>query len=444
MRRSGISFHAFLVLFFFLVIGCYAQKKPDRAAKKPEGEGIIEKEYDETGLMYTTIEGLVMAGYQGWFGAEGDASGRGWYHYKNSCGFMPGCSTIDMWPDMSEYPVKYQSPFVNKDGSPAYLFSSYDESTIDLHFKWMKEYGIDGVYMQRFIAEIRPSNKMGKRHFDKVLEYALKAAKKYDRAICIMYDLSGAKAAEVRSFVEKDFRELEQKFSLFDNEINPTYLRHKGKPMVATWGVGFNDNRAYNVEDAKIMVKSLKGDDNRLSVLLGVPYWWRTLGGDTVNDPELIELIKDVDVIMPWAVGRYNSDNYASIAGQTLAEDVFWCKNQGVDYIPLAFPGFSWGNMYAGNPYNAIPRNKGDFLWKQVAGAKASGAKSLYIAMFDEIDEATAIFKVRHEGDTPRNGDGKFIGIEPSLKTDHYLWLTGEAAKWFHGEASYSSKRPER
>ncbi|WP_200976389.1 glycoside hydrolase family 71/99-like protein [Echinicola sp. 20G] len=442
MNRYPLTVILILLILVSLVCGCSAEESPE--PEKVDPVPSKEKEYDETGLLYTSVEGLVMAGYQGWFGAEGDDSGRGWYHYQNQCGFMPGCSTIDMWPDMTAYSDKYTSPFVYADGSPAFLFSSFDESTIDLHFKWMKEYGIDGVYMQRFVAEVRPSNEKGKRHFDTVLEHALKAAKKYDRAICIMYDLSGATAEEVRGFVEQDFRELENKFGLFDNETNPTYLRHNGKPLVAVWGVGFNDNRPYDIEDASVMVEGLKGDDNRLSVMLGVPYRWRTLGDDTVDDTGLHDLIKDCDVIMPWAVGRYSSDNYANVAGQTLAGDVQWCSINGVDYIPLAFPGFSWGNMYAGNPYNAIRREKGDFFWKQVAGAKMSGASSLYIAMFDEIDEGTAIFKVSHEGDTPLNGDGKFIGIDPELQTDHYLWLAGEATKWFHGIAGYGAQQPER
>jgi ferritin-like protein len=55
----------------------------------------------------------------------------------------------------------------------------------------MKEYGIDGVFMQRFVVEIK--NEKGKRHFNKVLENALSSSKKYERAICIMYDLSGCK-----------------------------------------------------------------------------------------------------------------------------------------------------------------------------------------------------------------------------------------------------------
>jgi len=44
-----------------------------------------------------------------------------------------------------------------------------------------------------------------------------------------------------------------------------------------------------------------------------------------------------------------------------------------------------------------IPRNKGEFFWKQIAGAIESGAEMLYVAIFDEIDEGTAIFKSAHK-----------------------------------------------
>jgi hypothetical protein len=85
---------------------------------------------------FMSYKGLVMAGYQGWFNAPEDGAGRGWNHYTKNGEFHPGMCTIDMWPDMTEYQVKYKTPFKFADGSPAYTFSSYDKSTTDLHFRW--------------------------------------------------------------------------------------------------------------------------------------------------------------------------------------------------------------------------------------------------------------------------------------------------------------------
>ena len=103
---------------------------------------------------FTSYKGLVMAGYQGWFNCEGDGADRGWTHYSKWGKFEDGSCTIDYWPEMDEYEVTYETPFKFPDGSPAHVFSPYDESTVDLHFKWMKEYGVDGVFMQRFFFRI--------------------------------------------------------------------------------------------------------------------------------------------------------------------------------------------------------------------------------------------------------------------------------------------------
>lgn len=131
------------------------------------------------GKHYDSYKGLVMAGYQGWFNAPDDGAGRGWHHYESNRGFYPGSCTIDFWPDVTEYETTYPTDFRYDDGSTAHVFSSYDESTVDTHFRWMKEYGLDGVFMQRFVAEIR--NPSGKHHFTKVLDSAMKAANKYER-----------------------------------------------------------------------------------------------------------------------------------------------------------------------------------------------------------------------------------------------------------------------
>ncbi len=433
-------------LFLLLILSC-SDSDPE-IEKEEEVENpnppVEEKVYDETGLSYTTYTNLVMAGYQGWFAAEGDESNRGWYHYKNNCGFFPGCSSIDMWPDMTDYDKKYITPFEYEDGSKAFLYSPFDESSIDLHFKWMKEHGIDGVHMQRFLVEVLPSNPKGKRHFNTVLKHALKAAKKYDRAISIMYDLSGSESVELDK-LKQDWSELVGEFNLFDNVENPTYLRHNGKPFLSIWGVGFNDNRKYSIADVDRLVENLKGPRNEVSIMLGVPYYWKTFGNDTENNQALHTLIKKVDIIMPWAVGRYNSPE--SFNPDNIYQDIRWTDANNIDYVPLVFPGFSWGNLKQDlQKYNQIPRLKGDFLWKQISGAKAAGAKSLYVAMFDEIDEGTAIFKVKRENELPLNGeDGyRFIGIDEDLESDYYLWLTGQAANWFHGQVDYNSSKPER
>lgn len=431
-----------------LIIGMFSacsKTTTNQEKEEPEKPNPVDSTdgYDTSGLLYPKYEGLVMAGYQGWFNAEGDGANRGWYHYQGDNNvFEPGVTKVDFWPDMTEYTKKYKSPFKFADGSDAYLFSSNDEETIDLHFKWMKDYGIDGVHMQRFLGEVKPSNPSGKAHFNKVLTSALKAAKKYGRAISIMYDLSGSVPQDFAA-LEQDWKELVETHKLYDKEANPTYLWHNGKPLMSIWGVGFSDDRQYSIQDVDKLVDKLKAGEKKVSIMLGIPYYWRTLDRDTEPDPALHALIKKADIIMPWAVGRYKMEDFNP---NIVREDMQWAAQNKVDYVPLVFPGFSWGNLQKKPElYYQIPRLKGDFIWKQMSNAISAGAMSLYVAMFDEIDEGTAIFKSAREKDTPLNGDKfSFVGIENDLPTDHYLWLTGESAKWIKGGTGYTAERPVR
>lgn len=389
---------------------------------------------------YPSCNGLVMAGYQGWFSTPDDGLGRGWHHYQKKGKFEPGYVSVDFWPDVSDYHKTYETAFFRPDGSKARVYSPADPSTADLHFRWMKEYGIDGVYLQRFVSEIR--HEKGKRHFDTVLENALSAASRYGRAVSIMYDLSGCSSADM-DIVMNDWTDIRRRFALDDPGRNPTYLHHRNRPLLAVWGVGFNDNRKYTTGDVQRLVRRLK--ESGLSLLIGVPYYWRTLDRDTLPDSSLHEVIADSDVVMPWAVGRYNGESYARIAATVLEGDLRWCRDRDVDYMPLAFPGFSWGNLKESpSVYNQIPREKGTFFWKQVAGARTAGAGSLYVAMFDEIDEGTAIFKTLGQEEVPGNASGRFVGIETGLPSDYYLWLTGQAGNWFNGKSGYGTALPRR
>jgi hypothetical protein len=426
-----------LIAFICLIPCCSSSEKENPPVEEP-----TETVYDETGCLYTSYDNLVMAGYQGWFTAMGDGADRNWHHYEKSGKFEPGYTNVDFWPDISEYTKTYKTAFKYADGTDAYVYSPYDEESVDLHFKWMKDYGIDGVFMQRFVSEIK--NAKGKNHFNKVLSNALKAAKKYQRAICVMYDLSGCSSSDMQVLLN-DWNELQTLYSLFDNVTNPTYLRHNKKPLVVLWGVGFNDGRNYSLADVQGLMEKLRGETKKVSIMLGVPYYWRTLDHDTQNNQLLHTLIKSSDIIMPWAVGRYNNTSYPNTAALTLINDLAWCRTNNVTYVPLVFPGFSWGNLKNDfTIYNQTPRLKGDFMWSQIAGAKQAGAKSLYIAMFDEMDEGTAIFKCAREGKLPLNASGKFVGIEADLASDYYLWLAGQGARWFHGDNSFGVTKPVR
>ena len=383
-------------------------------------------------VRFKSIKNLVMAGYQGWFNTPEDGAGLGWKHFEKEKEFKPGKCTIDLWPDVSEYEKTYETAFKLPDETPAKVFSSYDASTTDLHFKWMKQYGIDGVFMQRFVVSIR--NQKGKDNYNKILNNAVLSAEKYDRAICLMYDLSGMEAGE-EDILIRDWKELCKKYKLVSRNNNH-YVYHHGKPLVAVWGIGFNDRRKYGYGQVKKIIDFLKSEG--CSILVGVPTHWRTLTIDAVSDTRLLELVKQADIVHPWLVGRFDNHTYEPYR-KLIEEDIKWCKANGKDYMPVLFPGFSWHNMKKDAPQNMIPRLGGRFFWQQVKGAVDAGAESLYLAMFDEIDEGTAFFKCTN---TPPVGESSFITYEGEAP-DHYLWLAGEAAKYLRGELR-SSRMPVR
>lgn len=389
----------------------------------------------EPGVDRTTLTGKVMCGYQGWFNAEGDGADRGWVHWsRDRMQFAPGTATVDLWPDVSELTPeeRFATDFTLPDGRPAEVFSSYQRPTVLRHFQWMREYGIDGVFVQRFISGLRDPRVL--RHTNTVLNHCREGANRSGRTYAVMYDLSGLGANRIQE-VQEDWRALRERMRVTED---PAYLKHRGKPLVTVWGIGFNDGRAYSLAECRQLVDFLKADG--CSVMVGIPTYWRELRADCLPDPSLHELLRQVDVVSPWTVGRHGDlAGVKRYADQVLGADLAWCRERKLDYLPVVFPGFSWHNL-KGGPLNQIPRRQGEFLWSQFRAAKQAGADMIYVAMFDEVDEGTAIFKCTNN--VPPAGESEFIPYE-GLASDHYLKLTGAGAKMLRGEIPADAPRPE-
>jgi hypothetical protein len=389
---------------------------------------------------HDSLDGKVFAGYQGWF-APADEDGKPvWRHLGKRGKFEPGFCGIDLWPDVGELTAEELVPtgFKFADGRVANVFSSANAKTVERHFAWMRECGIDGAFLQRFATD----TSYARPHMDKVLSNVRAAAEKNDRSWVLMYDLSGLRAGEIQSKLVEDFKRL---VKADDFRKDRTYLKHQGKPLVAVWGVGFNDGRRYTLAECRALVKFLKEDAEfgGNAVMLGVPYYWRELKNDTVNDPALLDAVAEADVIQPWAVGRLATPQDAKNRGErSIAPDVKWATEKGKFYLPVIFPGFSFHNSSNGRmKLDQIPRRGGEFLWAQGVAAKRAGAKAVYVAMFDEMDEGTAIFKTA-TSEVPA-GETKFV-TEPGVPSDQYLWLSGRIGKVLRGEAEATDEMPAR
>jgi hypothetical protein len=421
------------------------------AAAEPDWSGINRMSLDDVaarvmqpykgpsvrGVNNGTLAGKVMCGYQGWFAAPGDGLDRGWYHWEKGGKFEPGACTIDLWPDVTELgpDERHATAFRMADGRPAEVFSSFNRKTVLRHWQWMAQHGIDGGFVQRFVNEV--SHPKGLRQFTTVLAHCREGANAYGRTYAVMYDLSGMGAGQMDR-IQRDWRWLVARMAVTKD---PAYLKHRGKPVVSLWGFGFSDGRKYTPQEGLALVDWLKNDPEAggCAVMLGVPTYWRTLKRDCVDDPTVHALIAKADVASPWMVGRYGKPEDARRhAAEVWTADIAWCRERGVDYMPVVFPGFSWHNMNLKSPLDQIPRLRGEFLWAQVVGAKRAGATMLYTAMFDEVDEGTAIFKCTN---TPPVGDSPFLTYE-GLPSDFYLWLTGQAGRLLRGQIPVTDAVP--
>jgi hypothetical protein len=390
-----------------------------------------------------TLTGKVMCGYQGWFSAQGDGMGIGWQHYTLH-GHQTDIATVDFWPDVSELDKDeiHDSPLRMPDGRPAPVFSSANPKTVLRHFDWMRTHGIDGVFLQRFGSAIRSDKH--RAFTDRVMENVRAASAKTGRSWALMYDLSGLRRGEIESIVMQDWKRLRNERHVLDD---PHYLRHGGRPVVAVWGIGFNDGRDYTLEECAELLRFLRDNPEfgGVTVMVGVPFGWRTLDRDAVSDPKLHQTLELSGIISPWAVGRYGRPEEAERQiTQVHAEDAAWCQTRGKSYLPVIFPGFSWANLMASRDQqarlNAFPRLGGRFLWSQAMQRIHLGSTMLYVAMFDEMDEGTAIFKCTD--DVPASPHG-FLSYE-GLPSDHYLWLTGEIGRVLRREKPMSEELPKR
>jgi hypothetical protein len=380
-----------------------------------------------------------MCGYQGWFNAPGDGSQRGWVHWSNG-NMEPGRATVDLWPDVAELGADERFPtgFRYSDGRVADVFSSYNAKTVARHFQWMQDYGIDGVFLQRFANGI--GNPVIMDHYQKVLQNVRDGASQHGRVFGLMYDLSGTRTGDVQKVID-DWKHLFDQNHLTGDR---RYIHQDGKPVVAVWGLGFNDKRDPLLSDGLRLVRFLKSDPiyGGNMVLIGVPARWRT--DDTASVPlaEFRKVLVAADIIQPWSVGTCRTlDEVTQSESQLWADDMEWCRANHKLYMPVVYPGFSWHNLRKGQtPSDQIPRLGGRFLWAQYSVAKKLDVRMVYQAMFDEVDEGTAIFKCDSNAVPDGQGKSRFLSYG-GLPSDFYLQLVGEATRLIRGEMAVNDEK---
>lgn len=366
-----------------------------------------------------TLRRKVLCGYQGWFRCAGDPSGRGWVHWsRDSQRIAPETLTFEMWPDMSEYSEeeKYPAPgFTHPDGSQAYLFSSADPQTIERHFDWMQEYGVDGVLVQRFVPHSSGPDSV------RVLGYARAAANRTGRVFAVEYDMSEVPPEELFDCITTDWKWLVDEMKITSE---PRYLHHGGKPVLSVWG--FYSNR-FDAGLAHRLIDFFKQQGPYGVTLIGGCQWpWRN-----EKDPQWARAFRRFDVISPWNLGNLSKSQGTSYAATGhWQHDLLETRRCRMGFMPVIYPGFSWDNLRRQPPGSTnVPRLGGEFYWRQFQVAAGLRIEMVKVAMFDEVDEGTAIFKVSNTPPTQAH----FITYE-DRPSDWYLRLTGAGSKLIRGE----------
>lgn len=396
----------------------------------------------------STLTGKLIMGYQGWFACPGDGTDLGWRHWAN--GSAPA---IDMLPDMTDTPSveRCKTTLRSADGHPVDLFSSHTPGIVERHLVWMQQYGLDGLAVQRFATDLLDPQEARAR--DIVLANVRLSAEAHGRVFFVMYDLSGLPPAQLLT-VAQDWQRLQQ------NGLtrSPAYLHHRGHPLLGVWGLGFGD-RPLTPEHAEVLLDALTQVSlpyGGVTFLGGLPSYWRSHKRDASSDRDWDRVWRRLGVISPWSVGRFadgaGADTYRDAV---LAPDRKATAALGIDYMPVVFPGFSWANLVHSSrePDNAkpnsIPRRCGSFYWRQVHNALSIGASMVYGAMFDEVNEGTAMFKL-----LPKATEAPVEGVPPwaafvtldadgcQLPSDWYLRLAGTATAALHNRTWAPPKGP--
>lgn len=393
-----------------------------------------------SGVDASTMNRKLLMGYQGWHSAPGDGSAQNsWVHWFRNNTPTAANATFDFWPDTAELEADelFSTSMTHADGSPAKLYSAYKQKTVVRHFKWMVENNLDGVFFQRFLSDLNGVNISALRN--QVAVNVRVGAETHGRVFAIMYDISGYATNTLVSKLTNDWLYLVNTQKVTNS---PAYLHHRGKPVVAIWGFGFS-GRNDTPQHAQQAIEWFKAAG--CTVMGGLPTHWRTLTGDAQTNPAWSNVFRSFDVISPWSVGRYgNIPEVDNFRVNQIVPDLADCTSHGIDYLPVIFPGFSWANLQNNGLYNQIPRSGGTFYWRQAYNAIRSGCTMVYGAMFDEVDEGTAMYKLAPTAAqlpvqgtfVPLNVDGYNLG------SDWYLRLADQAGKMLRGEIPVTSTIP--
>ncbi|THH23249.1 hypothetical protein EUX98_g7929 [Antrodiella citrinella] len=342
-----------------------------------------------------TIQDKFLVGYQGWFTCPGDGKPldpyhHGWLHWFTYPIPDGGRPNTDLWPDVSEYSPSelFPAPGLKlATGEQTYLFSSRNARTVERHFHWMAQHGVDGAFLQRFAGQtdMEQGNEAIRNQRDEVGDNLHNAhVCNIVRAITAFIRNNTPGGAYIVGGTPAHWRT-----SVSDADANPEFVNMwlEEFDAITPWTIG----RYSDLEGAdRFAEEKVKGD---------------------------LELIRKRNEVFESGQGG----------------------KRKVDYMPVVFPGGSGFNLSEGKwGFNDIKRRGGNFLWRQLFNVRRQNVRIIYGAMWDEYDEGTAFMPVvQNKRQLPVHEKFNFMALDEDgfdLPPDWYMRITGFAGESLRGE----------
>jgi hypothetical protein len=205
---------------------------------------------------------------------------------------------------------------------------------------------------------------------------------------------------------------------LFDRSA---YFYHNNTPVIEIWGIGIR--KTVSPADTLRIVTGLK--QAGYYVIIGVGTDWQKSLTDS-SSSSYGPTYREADTVQPWTVGGYSHANYKGALLGVQTSDKKTLKDLSIEQSIVVWPGFSWGNLMHNGVYDQIPRDNVTFYQEQLDGAVSLQPQFMFTAMFDEVNEGTAIMPTLRVNELPVNQ--RFVGIDNNLDHEIYLSKAGSAA----------------
>ncbi len=382
----------------------------------------------------TSLNGKILFNYKGIFGSSKETGA--WRNYFHDLeGKRP---KFDYWPAVDDMELEglIETDFMSPSGKKGMLYEALNPKVVDQHFNWMAQYQLDGIMLERNIGGAEFVDIKEDRN--QLLEAVSQSAQKHGRVFNLKYDFSKDPSYGLVVEVLNDW------VQLIDEGLleNTSYLWHKGHPVVALHGIGFESEKGkMPAPDIFLnLIQTLKFDlapKYRATVVGFVPSnWnWQELSDDAEMGEKWRKVFSQLDVISPWSVGEYASSfDFDIHLDLFLKPDQSFIKRRNEaegmvqGYMPVLWPGLSNGNKNLTranypNGHDLVSRENGSFFWYQAKQIELLNAEMLFVNSFDDLNEGTAIYKLVADG-------SELPMLEPTEREEGYKWLAFEMDGW--------------